>query len=51
MMYARSLTVAASFTLIAASVNAQASVPALKDVGVLNHGVYRAYDLIEGRIQ
>jgi cyclase len=26
-------------------------VPALKDVGVLNHGVYRAYDLIDGRIQ
>ena len=26
-------------------------VPALKDVGVLNHGVYRAYDLLEGRIQ
>jgi cyclase len=25
--------------------------PALKDVGVLNHGVYRAYDQIEGRIQ
>jgi glyoxylase-like metal-dependent hydrolase (beta-lactamase superfamily II) len=26
-------------------------VPALKDVGVLNHGVYRAYDVIEGRIR
>jgi glyoxylase-like metal-dependent hydrolase (beta-lactamase superfamily II) len=26
-------------------------VPALKDVGVLNHGVYRAYDLLEGRMQ
>ena len=30
---------------------ARAEVPALKDVGVLNHGVYRAYDLLEGRIQ
>ena len=27
------------------------AVPALKEVGVLNHGVYRAYDQIEGRIQ
>jgi glyoxylase-like metal-dependent hydrolase (beta-lactamase superfamily II) len=27
------------------------AVPALKDVGVLNHGVYRAYDQIEGRIR
>jgi cyclase len=27
------------------------SVAALKDVGVLNHGVYRAYDQIEGKIQ
>jgi glyoxylase-like metal-dependent hydrolase (beta-lactamase superfamily II) len=27
------------------------TVPALKDVGVLNHGVYRAYDQIDGRIQ
>jgi glyoxylase-like metal-dependent hydrolase (beta-lactamase superfamily II) len=26
------------------------TVPALKVVGVLNHGVYRAYDLIEGRV-
>ena len=26
-------------------------VPALKDVGVLDHGVYRAYDLLEGRIR
>ena len=25
--------------------------PTLKDVGVLNHGVYRAYDQIDGRIQ
>ena len=25
--------------------------PALKEVGVLNHGVYRAYDQIEGRIK
>ena len=24
--------------------------PAIKDVGVLNHGVYRAYDQIEGRV-
>jgi glyoxylase-like metal-dependent hydrolase (beta-lactamase superfamily II) len=25
--------------------------PAIRDVGVLNHGVYRAYDQIDGRIQ
>jgi glyoxylase-like metal-dependent hydrolase (beta-lactamase superfamily II) len=25
--------------------------PTIRDVGVLNHGVYRAYDQIEGRIQ
>lgn len=24
--------------------------PALRDIGVLNHGVYRAYDVIEGRV-
>jgi len=24
--------------------------PTIRDVGVLNHGVYRAYDLIEGRV-
>jgi glyoxylase-like metal-dependent hydrolase (beta-lactamase superfamily II) len=28
-----------------------ADYPALKDVGVLNHGVYRAYDQMEGRIR
>lgn len=27
------------------------TVPALKDVGVLNHGVYRAFDQIEGRVK
>ncbi len=25
--------------------------PNIRDVGILNHGVYRAYDLIEGRVQ
>ncbi|MDH4064173.1 MAG: MBL fold metallo-hydrolase, partial [Acidobacteriota bacterium] len=27
-----------------------ANYPTIRDVGVLNHGVYRAYDLIEGRV-
>ena len=27
------------------------TVPALKDVGVLNHGVYRAFDQIDGRVK
>jgi hypothetical protein len=28
-----------------------ANYPTIRDAGVLNHGVYRAYDEIEGRVR